>query len=167
MRRARVGDRAAFEDLYRAHVGRVYALCLRMAADEVRAEELTQDVFIRTWQRLESFRGEAAFSSWLYRLTVNVVLGALRAERRRTTRVKAVGDLTALAPVSNDPVAGRAIDLERAMARLPDGARTVFVLHDVEGFKHQEIARVLGIAPGTAKAQLHRARKLLQEALES
>lgn len=166
VRRARVGDRAAFEDLYRAHVGRVYALCLRISADEARAEELTQDVFVQTWRRLESFRGESAFSSWLYRVAVNVAMGALRSERRRTARVMAVGDLTAVAYAPAPPRAELAVDLERALTRLPDGARTVFVLHDVEGFKHEEIAGMLGIALGTAKAQLHRARKLLRDLLE-
>src|SRR5881398_998874 len=138
IQRAQQGDQAAFEALYRAHVGRVYALCLRLTADRARAEELTQDAFVRAWERLASFRGESAFSSWLYRLTVNVVFLGQRAGQ---------------------------LDLERAIAALPPGAREVFVLHDVEGYRHHEIARLNGIAVGTSKAQLFRARRLLREAL--
>ncbi len=166
VRRAQDGDRSAFEQLYRAHVGRIYALCLRLSGDPVRAEELTQDVFIRTWRRLGSFRGECAFSSWLYRLATNVVLGAFRSERRRTERERSgVEGSIGLASRGRASTEAR-VDLEAAIHELPAGARTVFVLHDIEGYKHEEIANMVGIAPGTAKAQLHRARKLLREALE-
>jgi len=149
IQRAQQGDRAAFEALYRAHSGRVYALCLRLTADRALAEERTQDAFVRAWERLATFRGESAFSSWLYRLTVNEVLLERRAERPRP----AIGG------------AGIALDLERAVAALPPGAREVFVLHDVEGYRHEEIAKLTGIAVGTSKAQLFRARRLLREAL--
>ncbi len=165
--RAASGDVEAFEELYRVNVGRVYALCLRMAGDPTVAEELAQEAFVRAWQKLGSFRGASAFSTWLHRVTVNVVLGHRRSTARREARVRAVGD-----DLPHD-VAGRgagtaeSIDLERAISSLPDGARTVFVLHDVEGFRHQEVSRLMGIAVGTSKAQLHRARKLLRKALTS
>lgn len=164
--RAQQGDQAAFEALYRAHAGRVYALCLRLTADAAQAEELTQDAFVRVWERLASFRGESAFSSWLFRLTVNVVLLRGRAARRRALRVFTTDDPAALEqPRSDSSGVGRAIDLERAVATLPPGAREVFVLHDVEGYRHEEIAQLAGIAVGTSKAQLFRARRLLREAL--
>lgn len=164
--RAQDGDQAAFEQLYRAHVGRVYALCLRMTADPSRAEELTQDVFVRTWRRLGSFRGRSAFSSWLYRLTVNVVLGALRTERRRDRRVTLAADLDELEVAAPAPAGGTALDLEAGIRALPPRARTVLVLHDIEGYTHDEVGKLMDIAPGTAKAQLHRARTLLRCWLE-
>src|SRR2546430_876447 len=165
VQRAQQGDQAAFEALYRAHVGRVYALCLRLTADPVRAEELTQDAFVRAWERLASFRGESAFSSWLYRLTVNVVFLGQRASRRRALRVFTTDDPAALERPSDGSGTGAHLDLERAIAALPPGARHVFVLHDVEGYRHHEIAELTGIAGGTSKAQLFRARRLLREAL--
>jgi RNA polymerase sigma-70 factor (ECF subfamily) len=144
----------------------VYALCLRLTADTAAAEELTQDAFVRAWEGLGSFRGESAFSSWLYRLTVNVVLLRLRAGRRRSARVVSTADPAILEPPAGDAGGpGAGLDLERAVARLPPGAREVFVLHDVEGYRHEEIARLVGIAVGTSKAQLFRARRLLREAL--
>jgi RNA polymerase sigma-70 factor (ECF subfamily) len=168
VRRAQAGDRVAFEQLYRDNVGRVYALCYRMAGTADLAEELAQDVFVRAWQKLGSFRGESAFSSWLHPLTVNVALSERRSRRRRVARVMTTDDLSEFErpgpPTRSDgPESG--FDLERALATLPPGARAVFVLHDVEGYKHAEIARLTGVATGTSKAQLHRARKLLREAL--
>ena len=165
--RAQEGDLEAFEALYRANRGRVYALCYRMAGEATLAEELAQDVFVRAWQRLGSFRGESAFSSWLHPLTVNVALSERRSRRRRTSRVVSTDDPT----VFERPEAPRAgpeagVDLDRALATLPPGARSVFVLHDVEGYKHYEIAEMTGVATGTSKAQLHRARRLLREALD-
>ena len=162
--RAQQGDRAAFEALYRAHVGRVYALCLRLTADAGQAEERTQDAFVRAWERLATFRGESAFSSWLYRLTVNEVLLGRRADHRREERI-VTSDNPAALERPRDAATGLALDLERAVAALPSGAREVFVLHDVEGYRHEEIARLTGIAVGTSKAQLFRARRLLREAL--
>ncbi len=165
--RARDGDRTAFERLYRENVGRVYALCFRMSADPVRAEELTQDVFVQAWRKLGSFRGTAAFSSWLHRIAVNKVFQAQRSERRRTARVFTTDAPALLAGPSlpNNPEVR--IDLERAIGKLPPGARTAFVLHDVEGYTHAEIAKLSGSAEGTIKAQLHRARALLRKALEA
>lgn len=162
--RARDGDAAAFEQLYREHVGRVYATCLRMCSDRARAEELAQDAFVQAWRKLPSFRGEAAFSSWLHRLTVNVVLQRARADRRR--RWDLIGDNTSAFGATAAPApAGLDRDLDRAIAELPEGARTAFVLHDVEGYKYAEIAGMTGKAEGTMKAQAHRARKLLCEKL--
>ena len=166
VRRAQAGDEAAFEALYREHAGRVHALCLRLSGDGARAVELTQDVFVHCWERLGTFRGESAFGSWLYRLAVNLVWMANRGDRRRESRVLPVDDPGAYAPPRDAPPAGLRLDLERAIATLPEGAREVFVLYDVEGYRHEEIARMTGIAVGTSKAQLFRARRLLRERLE-
>jgi len=166
IRRAQQGDRAAFEALYRAHAGRVYALCLRLTADAAQAEERTQTPSFGRGSGSPRFRGESAFSSWLYRLTVNEVLLGRRAERRREQRIVTTDDPAALErPRGADSAPGSALDLERAVAALPPGAREVFVLHDVEGYRHEEIAALAGIAVGTSKAQLFRARRLLREAL--
>ncbi len=164
---ARAGDLAAFERLYRDNERRVFALCMRLSSDPALAEELTQEVFIRAWRKLGSFRGQSAFSSWLYPLTVNVALTERRSRRRRLARVVPTDDATTLEPPTPTPTPETAFDLEKAMTGLPPGARRVFVLHDVEGRTHEEIASLLGLAPGTSKAQLHRARKLLREVLTS
>ncbi len=166
VRRAQAGDEAAFEALYREHAGRVFALCLRLSGDGGRATELAQDVFVRCWEQLRSFRGESAFGSWLYRLAVNVVWSTNRGDRRRETRVRPVEDPGAHEPQREAAPPGLRLDLERAIATLPDGAREVFVLFDIEGYRHEEIARLTGIAVGTSKAQLFRARRLLRERLE-
>lgn len=163
--RAQRGDEAAFGELYRAHVGRVHALCLRLAGDSAAAAELTQDVFVRAWEALPSFRGESAFSSWLHRLAMNVFLGKRRATGRRERRVFSTEQPALLERPAEAASPGLGIDLEQAIAGLPPGARSVFVLHDVEGYPHGEIARMTGIAEGTSKAQLFRARRLLREAL--
>lgn len=158
------GDAHAFERLYRAHVGRVHSLVRRMLNDED-ADEVTQDVFVRAWQKLATYRGEAAFGTWLHRLAVNVILGRRQMLGQRRDRF--LPDDTALATVS----AGRgapelSLDFETALGRLPDGARQVFVLHDVEGYRHEEIANLLGLAVGTSKSQLHRARMALRRHLD-
>jgi RNA polymerase sigma-70 factor (ECF subfamily) len=168
--RAAAGDRAAFERLYRQHVNRVFSLCARMVDDRTRAEELTQDVFVRAWEKLHLFRGESAFGTWLHRLAVNLVLNARKSEGRQRTRFEEqdeeAGGIDALPGVVGMPLApGDLLDLERAIEKLPPGARRVFVLHDVEGYKHEEIAEMLGVTSGATKAQLHRARLLLREAL--
>ena len=167
--RAASGDRHAFEDVYRTHLKHVYSLCVRMTGDRVRAEELTQDVFVRVWDKLPTFRGESAFSTWLHRLTVNVVLNERRAdgrERGRTISADDDDEGTAPAGSTSQPMHAEKMDLERAIAGLPRGARKVFVLHDVEGFTHEEIGSMLGVTAGGCKAQLHRARLLLREALK-
>lgn len=163
--RARDGDVRAFEALYRQHVPRVFATCLRLAADRGRAEELTQSAFVQSWQKLPLFRGESAFSTWLHRLAVNTVLMEFRARRRREARVVGVEDPAALEAAPAVRPAGLRLDLEQAIAALPPQARTVFVLHDIEGYTHEEIADHLDLEPGTSKSQLHRARQLLREAL--
>jgi RNA polymerase sigma-70 factor (ECF subfamily) len=165
VRLAAGGDRRAFERLYRAHVGRVHSLCLRMVADRGTAEELTQDVFVRAWEKLALYRGESAFSTWLHRLAVNVVLNHRKSEGRRRGRLDDDPELLEGRAEHAAPVGAR-MDLEQAIAKLPPGARRVFVLHDVEGFKHEEIADMLGVTSGGSKAQLHRARMLLREALD-
>jgi RNA polymerase sigma-70 factor, ECF subfamily len=164
---ASAGDARAFERLYRLHVDRVFSLCVRMSGDRVLAEELTQDVFVRSWERLSSFRGESAFGTWLYRLAVNVVLNARKTAGRSRKRFVAEGDDEPVG-VERETVSnpGTTMDLESAVAGLPPGARRVFVLHDVQGYRHEEIAEMLGITSGGSKAQLHRARLLLRGALE-
>jgi len=167
--RAQAGDQTAFRELYREHAGRVYALCLRLTGDGRDAEERTQDVFVRLWDKLSSFRGESAFSSWLHRLAVNVVLNERRTTGRRERRVMPTEDPDSVVGAQHAaPLHGSSlsIDLERAIAELPDGAREVFVLYDIEGYAHGEIAQLVGIAEGTSKAQLFRARRLLREKLE-
>ncbi|MEM7586806.1 MAG: RNA polymerase sigma factor [Acidobacteriota bacterium] len=161
---ARGGDLGAFEALYREHSERVYALCLRMSGNAQEAEELTQDAFVRAWEKLETFRGESAFSSWLHRLTVNVVLASWRSKGRLRDKVVSLADAEPQEEVKH-PEPRLAMDLERAIAGLPAGARTVFVLHDIEGYRHRDIAEMTGLAVGTSKTQLHRARRLLRKAL--
>jgi RNA polymerase sigma-70 factor (ECF subfamily) len=163
------GDRRAFERLYRAHVDRVFSICVRMCGSRVRGEELTQDVFVRVWEKLPTFRGESAFPTWLHRVAVNVALNDRKVQsRERTRRAEPDEDSRdeagALGSVAAAPV-GERLDLEAAIALLPPGARKVFVLHDVEGFTHEEIAQEMGVTPGGTKSQLHRARMLLREAL--
>jgi RNA polymerase sigma factor (sigma-70 family) len=173
VRRAAAGDARAFEQLYRAHVGRVYGLCVRLVdGDRAKAEQYVQDAFVRAWEKLSGFRGESQFSTWLHRLTVNVVLGEHRLLRRWVSfddQVPAGDDDEATeATLGEHPQQriGERIDLERALAKLPKGARAVLMLHDVEGYRHDEIAALTGIAVGTSKAQLHRARKLMKEWLQ-
>ncbi|HEY6193422.1 MAG TPA: RNA polymerase sigma factor [Candidatus Eisenbacteria bacterium] len=154
------GDAQAFGRLYEENVGRVHALARRMVGYE-HARELTQDVFVRAWQKLHTFRGDARFSTWLHRLAVNLILS--RRAAFATERARFLGDDEVLDRIESRP-AGRehAIDFEGAIGRLPEGARMIFVLHDVEGYRHEEIAALLGVTTGTTKAQLHRARMLLR-----
>src|SRR5689334_19911661 len=169
------GDRQAFERLYRQHANRVFSLCARMVADRTRAEELTQDVFVRAWEKLHLFRGESSFGTWLHRMAVNVVLNARKSDGRRQSRfedseednggVDSVASSSTSGTVGMPLPPGDLLDLEQAIGQLPPGARRVFVLHDVEGYKHEEIAEMLGVTTGATKAQLHRARLLLREAL--
>jgi RNA polymerase sigma-70 factor (ECF subfamily) len=165
---AAAGDRRAFERLYRTHVDRVYSICARMVNDRGRAEELTQDVFVRAWEKLVQFRGESAFGTWLHRLAVNLVLNERKTERRRQEKYSDVEDLDDVPSRAehSEWTPGLAVDLEAAIQLLPPGARQVFILHDVEGFTHEEIGRMLGVTAGGTKAQLHRARLLLRKALQ-
>lgn len=161
--RAAAGDVSAFERVYHAHLPRVHSLVRRMAGGRD-TDELTQDVFVRVWQKLGSFRGDAAFATWLHRLAVNVVIERFRAERARRLRLRDGDDIfeTIAAPMRSRDLS---MDFETALTALPDGAREIFVLHDVEGYKHREIALLLDISAGTSKAQLHRARMMLRRQL--
>ena len=164
VRRAVGGEAAAFEQLYRRHAGRVHGTILRLVGmDRARAEELTQDAFVQAWRKLGSFRHESAFATWLHRLGVNIALMDLRI--RRDEQAMDDDDLQAAAGGEVPFCAAERGDLERAVAALPTRARAVLVLHDVEGFKHEEISAELGMAVGSSKAQLHRARGLLRRAL--
>lgn len=166
-RRARDGQLGALEALYRRHSGRVYALCLRMTADERRAEELTQDVWVRVWRKIGSFRGDSAFTTWLHRVTANVVLQSERGRKRRRDRIQLVDEPEAFDGGASEGPAETRITLERAIAELPEQARMVFVLYDVEGHTHREVADILDVAEGTSKAHLHRARRMLRERLSA
>ncbi len=161
--RAAQGDVSAFERVYHAHLPRVHSLVRRMAGGRD-TDELTQDVFVRVWQKLGSFRGDAAFSTWLHRLAVNVVIERFRADTVRRQRLRDGDEIfdTLAAPARSRDLA---MDFETALTTLPDGAREIFVLHDVEGYKHHEIATLLEISAGTSKAQLHRARLMLRRQL--
>jgi RNA polymerase sigma-70 factor (ECF subfamily) len=159
------GDVRAFERLYRAHLPRVHGLVRRMTAGRD-ADELTQDVFVRVWQKLSSFRGESAFGTWLHRLAANVVIERFRTEATRRQRHVDGEEIFETLPALRR-TGDLAMDLDVALTKLPDGAREIFVLHDVEGYKHGEIAELLGISPGTSKAQLHRARMMLRKQLRA
>ncbi len=161
--RAQRSDTRAFEALYRLHVDRVYGLCLRMTGNVSEAEDCTQEAFIQAWNKLRKFRGDSAFSTWLHRIAVNAVLGRMRKSRRERDRVQVVAEM-APAPASIGD-SGNLRDLSDAVDRLPEGARHVFVLHAVYGYSHEEAGNMLGIAAGTSKAQLHRARRLLAQQL--
>jgi len=165
VRRAQSGNVAAFEELYRTHVGRVYAVCLRIVADAGLAEELTQEAFVSAWNTLGEFRGESAFASWIHRIAVNAVLVHIRSDRRRRARIGSTDEIIELAGENDEGTRLASIDLEHAISLLPSQARAVFVLHEIEGYQHDEIASMMAIAPGTSKAQLHRARTRLKEML--
>jgi RNA polymerase sigma-70 factor (ECF subfamily) len=164
---AQGGDVSAFETLYREHVGRVYALALRLLGNVPEAEAMTQDVFVHAWERLPRFRGESSLATWLHRICVSLVLMHHRSTARRVRRIESVEDLERLDPRAPASSPDEKMDLERAIRRLPEGARIVFVLHDIEGYAHAEIAEQMSIAENTCKAQLHRARKLLREVLDA
>ena len=157
------GDPSAFERLYRTHVARIHGLARRMLGSG-EADEVTQDIFVRTWQKLGQFRGESAFGTWLHRLAVNVVIERRRSfavQRERMSDDDAALDLATAPPARTD----LAMDFDTAIEQLPPGAREILVLHDVEGYKHREIAVLLGITTGTSKRQLHRARMLMRHHL--
>ena len=162
--RAKRADARAFERLYRRHVDRVYGLCLRMTGNVSEAEDCAQEAFIQAWNKLDKFRGDSAFSTWLHRIAVNAVLGRIRKSKREQDRLQVVAE-QAEPPVSRED-SGELRDLAEAVDRLPEGARHVFVLHAVYGYSHDEAAGMLGIATGTSKAQLHRARRLLAQQLK-
>jgi RNA polymerase sigma-70 factor (ECF subfamily) len=164
------GDMSAFEELYRRHYRRVYSLCLRMTQNVSEAEDLAQEAFVQLFRKIGSFRGESAFTTWLHRLTVNQVLMHFRKRSVRdekTTEEGETPDQTVMGTENPNrmPVVDR-IALDNAIAQLPRGYRTVFVLHDVEGYEHEEIGRMLGCAVGTSKSQLHKARMKLRNLLK-
>jgi RNA polymerase sigma-70 factor (ECF subfamily) len=165
VRRAQQGDVNAFETLYRTHMEAIYSLCWRMTGDEREARDLVQDVFVRAWERLTTFRGQSSLATWLHRLGTNVVLERMRAGKRESMRLIDAPDAE---PEERaiDGDANTRMDLDRALVTLPGGARTVFILHDIEGYSHDEIATMTGIAPGTARAQLWRARRALMRLLD-
>ena len=156
--RACRNDMRAYEELYRLHVGRIYGLCYRLCNDREMAEDLAQEAFVLAWRKLDSFRGESAFGSWLYRITSNVVFSYLRKNRPVFTGI----DENVFERADLEAPTDEQIGLEKAIAKLPDGARIVFVLYSIEGYSHKEISSELKIATGSSKAQLHRARQLLQ-----
>ena len=159
------GDVRAFERVYRRHVARIHSTAVRMLGAE-EADDATQDVFVRAWQRLGQFRGDSAFGTWLFRLGVNVMLSRREVVATRHRRhVEGADVIDSLSSPSGSPELG--IDFEAAMQRLPPGMRQIFVLHDIEGYKHDEIAEMLGIAQGTSKSQLHRVRMVLRRYLDA
>ena len=166
VREAQAGSADAFERLYRKHGRRVYAVCLRMVSDPGRAEELMQDAFVRAWSAIGSFQHRSAFGTWLHRLAVNVVLSDMRAEKRRLSRELLPGELDEFEREVGGAMPETRVDLERAIAALPSGAKEVLILHDIEGYRYREIAELVGVAEGTVKSQLSRARRLVREALE-
>ena len=159
------GDVRAFERVYRRHVARIHTTAARMLGAE-EADDATQDVFMRAWQRLGQFRGDSRFGTWLFRLALNVILSRREVVATRARRHIDDGELVdTLSTPSGTPELG--LDFEAAMQRLPAGMRQIFVLHDIEGYKHDEIAAMLGIAQGTSKSQLHRVRLLLRRYLDA
>jgi len=163
IRRAQRSDSRAFEKLYRMHIDKVYGLCLRMTGNVAEAEDCAQDAFIQAWNKLSKFRGESAFATWLHRIAVNAVLGRMRKSKREQDRIQIASEISP-APASIGD-SGNLRDLSDAVDRLPEGARHVFVLSGIYGYSHEEASNLLGIAVGTSKAQLHRARRLLSQQL--
>ncbi len=164
IKQAQRHDSRAFEALYRLHIDKVYGVCLRMTGNVSEAEDCAQEAFIQAWNKLQKFRGDSAFSTWLHRIAVNAVLGRMRKSKREQERILALADT--LSPSIDTGDNGELRDLSEAIDRLPEGARHVFVLHAVYGYSHDETGDMLGIAAGTSKAQLHRAKRLLAQQLK-
>jgi RNA polymerase sigma-70 factor (ECF subfamily) len=167
--RCRKGDLGAFEELYRQHAGRLYSVACRMVGNSSDAEDLLQEIFLAAHRKLDSFRGDSALGTWLYRLATNLCLDYLRSKAARTSQLTSVlDDEPKLADSSSRSLAERTLtrmDLERALQQLPEGCRAAFVLHDIEGLEHREVADALGIAEGTSKSQVHKARLRLRSLL--
>ena len=167
--RCRQGDLAAFEAIYRAHAGRLHSVACRILGNQADAEDLLQEVFLAAHRKLEGFRGDSALGTWLYRLATNLCLDHLRSRAAKASQLTGtLDDEPGLADTSSRRLADRTVDrmdLERAVAQLPEGCRTAFVLHDVEGLEHREVAEILGIAEGTSKSQVHKARLRLRAML--
>jgi RNA polymerase sigma-70 factor (ECF subfamily) len=164
IKKAQRSDARAFEALYKLHIDRVYGICLRMTGNVAEAEDCAQEAFIQAWNKMNKFRGDSAFSTWLHRVAVNTVLGRIRKSKREQDRIMAVTDTAPPTVATGDT--GELRDLSEAVDRLPKGARNVFVLHAVYGYSHDETGEMLGIATGTSKAQLHRAKRLLAQQLK-
>ncbi|MEM7282084.1 MAG: sigma-70 family RNA polymerase sigma factor [Pseudomonadota bacterium] len=163
---AQSGDSRSFEELYRRNIGRIHGLCIRMTANEALAADCAQQAFIQAWKKLGSFEGRSSFSTWLHRIAVNEVLSFKRREKRQQHHLEVIAT-----DMENDPPKmtagdGDDVDLNAAINTLPEGARHVFVLHMIHGYQHDEVADMLGVAVGTCKAQLHRAKRLLRQRLE-
>nr|WP_246034092.1 sigma-70 family RNA polymerase sigma factor [Thalassotalea mangrovi] len=158
---AQNGDRQAFQQLYQLHIGRVYALCVRMIADREQAEDVAQEVFVQVWLKLDKFRGDSKFSTWLHSVATNTALSHLRKQKNWLQRVFSLEEAANSEPVINDHP--ELSDLDKTILRLPEKARLVFVLFAVEGYRHEEIANMLDMAVGSSKSHYHRAKKLLQE----
>jgi RNA polymerase sigma-70 factor, ECF subfamily len=167
--RCRNGDLGAFEEVYRAHAGRLYSVACRMVGNPTDAEDLLQEIFLAAHRKLESYRGEAALGTWLYRLATNLCLDHLRSRTARSNQLTgALDDEVGLQDAGSRGLAERTVtkmDIERALQLLPEGCRAAFVLHDIEGLEHREVADVLGIAEGTSKSQVHKARLRLRALL--
>jgi RNA polymerase sigma-70 factor (ECF subfamily) len=168
IQRCRNGELGAFEELYRAHAGRLYSVAVRLLGNNADAEDLLQEIFLAAHRKLDTFRGESALGTWLYRLATNLCLDHLRSKAGRSSRVTDSLDNESVLYDRSTSLAEKTVtkmDLERALARLPDGCRAAFVLHDVEGLEHREVAEILGIAEGTSKSQVHKARLKLRTLL--
>ena len=175
IRRAQQGDAEAFERIYRLHNRRVYALCLRMVGNTAEAEDLTQEAFLQLFRKIGTFRGESAFSTWLHRLAVNVVLMRLRKKTLAATSLDEATEPDEDAGGPRKDIGGPdlrlsgsvdRVNLERAVEQLPPGYRSIFVLHDVQGYEHNEIAVIMNCSIGNSKSQLHKARMRLRELLQ-
>lgn len=164
--RCRNGDLGAFEELYRTHAGRLYSVALRLLGNPADAEDLLQEIFLAAHRKLDTFRGESALGTWLYRLATNLCLDHLRSRSGRSRQLTdPIDDEQGLFDLGSSTLAEQTVtkmDLERALARLPEGCRAAFVLHDIEGLEHREVAEVLGVAEGTSKSQVHKARLKLR-----
>ena len=167
--RCRQGDLAAFEEVYRTHAGRLYSVACRLVGNQADAEDLLQEIFLAAHRKLDSFRGDSALGTWLYRLATNLCLDHLRSKAVRTSQLTdALEDEPGLSDATSRGLAERTVarmDLERALAKLPEGCRAAFVLHDIEGLEHREVAEILGVAEGTSKSQVHKARLRLRSLL--
>jgi RNA polymerase sigma-70 factor (ECF subfamily) len=163
--RCRRDELGAFEELYRQHAGRLYNVAARLLGNAADAEDLVQEAFLLAHRKLDTFRGEAALATWLHRLLVNLGLDHLRSRAGRTAQATMGIEDAHLVPVTKPDTVAERIDLEQAIARLPEGSRAAFVLHDVEGLEHREVAEILGVSEGTSKSQLHKARLKLREML--
>ena len=175
VRLARRGDARGFERVYRLHCRKVYGLCLRMARNFAEAEDLTQEAFLQVFRKIHTFRGDSSFSTWLYRVAVNVVLMNLRKRRKGEISLEEINDPDEETGAPREPIATRdlrlagavdRVNLQRAVDQLPAGCRTVFVLHDIHGHEHKEIARILGCTAGNSKSQVHKARRRLRDILQ-